>query len=119
MLTGCSRLTAFGDLADKAIAATMCGFDKHGRLWIIAKRVSQLTNSDFQNRVADKRLRPNGVEEFVFGYELSGTPDEMVENCERFWPELNNLRTPQQTFVRPVKAKVIEDYAVFVAQRSH
>src|SRR5262249_49149413 len=85
----------------------------------IAKRISQLSNRDFENRVADKCFRPNGIEEVFFGDELSGMSDKLVQHCKGFWSQLDNLRAPQQTFVRPVQAQGIEDDVALVAQCVH
>ena len=95
----------------------MCGFDERRRFRIVAERVSQLTNSDFENAFADISLGPNAAQEIFFGDELSGAADELTEHREGFGPEFDNLNAPQQTFIGPVQAVVIADYAVFVAQR--
>src|SRR5215216_2775256 len=73
---GC--LLSLCDATDESITSTMCGFDEVRCLWIVVKRVAQLTNSDFEHRVGNESFRPNGGEELFFGDELSGTFDELV-----------------------------------------
>ena len=66
----------------------MCGFNEARRLRVIAESFAELTNGDFEDGVADKGFRPDGVEKFLFGDELARTPEEIVEHCEGFGSEL-------------------------------
>ena len=74
-----------------------------------------MANGDFEDGLADKRLRPDGSEQFLFGYELARAADELIEDGVGFGSELNYFWTTPQTFVRAVKAEGIEDDAVFAA----
>jgi hypothetical protein len=104
---------ALGDLTDKAIASTMCGFNKARRLWIIVEGVAELTNGDFEDCVADKRFWPDGVEKFLFGDELGWMPEEIGEQCEGFGSELDCLCASIQALVGQVQIKRIEVYQSF------
>ena len=70
---------------------------------------------DFENGFADKRLRPDGGEQFFFGNELARAADELIEDGVGFGPEFNYFWTTPQTFVRAVETEGIEDDAVFAA----
>ena len=102
------------DPADEAIAATVCGLDEARRLWIVIESLAQLTNSDFENGVADKSVWPHGVEEFLLGDELARTPDEIADHGEGFGPEPDYVCASPQALVGQIQAKGIEDYP-FVA----
>ena len=54
------------DLTDEAIASTMCGFNEARRLRIIAERLADLTNGDFEDGFADKGFWPDGVEKSLW-----------------------------------------------------
>src|SRR5688572_33077718 len=70
------------DLTDEAIASTMRRFNKSRRLWIVVQGIAQFTNCHLEDGVAHKRFRPNCIEEFLFSDQLTGAPDEIVDNCE-------------------------------------
>ena len=91
----------------------MCGFNEAGKLWIIAERLADFTNGDFEDGVADKGFGPDGVEKFLFGDELARTPEKMVEHGEGFGSELDCFRASPQALVGQVEAKGIEDYSFF------
>jgi hypothetical protein len=109
-------LRAVCDVTDKSIASTVRRFDKQWGLGIVVKRVSQLTNGDFQNCVGDKSFRPDAGEELLFRDEISGTLDELIEYGISLGPELDYFRSAPQTLVGSVQAKRLEDYAVVTAQ---
>ena len=106
-------------LADKAIAAPVCGFDKRGRLRIVLESVTQLTNGDFEHCIGNESFRPDGGEQLFFSNELTGTLNEFVEDCVGFRSELNDLRATPQTLVGTVQAERLEDDARFVAQGNY
>ena len=97
----------------------MCGFNEARRLWIVAERLAELTDGDFEDGMADKRFWPDGLEEFLFCDELARTPEEKVKHCEGLGSELNCLRASPQALVAQVQAKGIEDYPFLTSHFSH
>src|SRR5262245_49133062 len=108
LLILCGRPPALGDLTNEAITPTMGSFNKAWRLGIITKRLTDLTNHDFQDGFANKGFWPNGVEKFLFGDQLAWSFKQMTEHSELLRPKLDRLRTPPQTLVRQVQAKEIK-----------
>lgn len=94
----------------------MRGLDEQRSFRIIVKRVAQLTNSDLEDCVANKSLRPDGGEKFFFGNELTRMSHELVEHRVSLRPELDYFRASPQTLIGTVQAKGLEDYAGFIAQ---
>ena len=92
----------------------MRSFNEARRLWIIVESFPELANRDLEDGVADKGLRPDGVQEFLFSDELAWMLEEIVQHCEGLRPEPYCLRSSPQTFVDQVEAKGIEDYLRFV-----
>jgi hypothetical protein len=88
LMIASQHLAALTQLTDESVSSTMRGFDEAWRLWIIVKSLSQLANRDFEHGFGDKGSRPDGVEQFLFGYKLSRTVEEVKEHGERLWPEL-------------------------------
>jgi hypothetical protein len=69
----------------------MCGFNKAGRLRVVAQGLAYLANGDFENGIADEGVRPDRVEKFFFCDELPRTLYDVVEDCEGFRSELDDL----------------------------
>ena len=63
----------FCDVTNETIASTVCSLDKGWRLRVVTKSLADLTNGDFEDRLADKRSRPNSVEKLLFCDELART----------------------------------------------
>ncbi|HEX9136090.1 MAG TPA: hypothetical protein VF905_03985 [Nitrospirota bacterium] len=91
----------------------MCGLNEARRLRIVVESLTELTNCDFENALADKGFGPDRVEEFLFGDELARTPEEVGEDCVGFGSELNCLWASAQALVGQVQVKGIEDYSFF------
>src|SRR5262249_24420480 len=72
---------------DEPITSTVCGVDKPGMAWIVAKGFPELAHEDLQDSVADKRARPDGFVEFLFGNKAAGTTNQIVEQHECLGPE--------------------------------
>ncbi len=92
-------LPVFPDPTDKAIASTMCGFNKARRFWIIVERFAQLADGDFEDGVADKSIRPDGLEQFLLGNQLRRPIDEIAEHGEGFWPDFDRFRPVPQALI--------------------
>ncbi|GEM_PF-5964452 len=97
----------------------MCGFDEARRFWIVVESLAELTNSDFENCVADEGFRPNRVEEFVFGDKLTRASDQIVNHREGLRPELDGIRTSPKAFVGRVQSKRIEKYPFLTPHINH
>src|SRR5678816_168993 len=91
------------NLADEAIAATMCGFNEARRLRIIIENLAELTDRHFEDGFTNKGAWPDGVEKFFFGDDLARTPDEMVEHGNGLRPEFYFLRASPQTLIGQVQ----------------
>lgn len=96
----------------------MCGFNEAWRFWIVAESLADLTNHNFEDGIADKSVRPDGVQEIIFGDELARMSKKMVKHCEGFGSELDRLRPSPQLLVSQVQAKGIEDDVFFVPHSS-
>lgn len=110
---------ALGYLADEAIASTMCGFNEAGRLRIVAEGPADLTNDNLEDGIADKRPRPDRVEQVILCGELTRTPEQILEDCEGFRSQLDRFRTPPQLLVGQIQAEGIERYEFFVPHSRH
>jgi hypothetical protein len=60
------------------------GLDKLGALWIIPERFAQFTNTYGQSRLAHGECRPDGLEEFFFGYQAMRMLDEIAQHSKSF-----------------------------------
>ena len=88
----------------------MRGFNEPRRLWIIAESLAELTNGDSEDALADKGVRPDATEKFLFGDEPASMPEEIVEHCEGHGSELNSSWALPQALIGQVQTKRIEDY---------
>src|SRR5690349_17612170 len=93
----------------------MFGLDESRRIWIIVKRVPQLTNGDFKNRIGHKSLWPNSLQQLFFCDELTGTVKKIVEHRKDFRPQFYRLRASPETLVTHVQTKRIEVDEITVA----
>jgi hypothetical protein len=69
----------------------MRGVDVPRRFRIIVESFADLTNSDFKDCFADKGPCPHRVKKLFFRDELTGTPNEIIEHCERLWTKFDHL----------------------------
>ena len=97
----------------------MGSFNKLRRFGIVFECFSYLLNSDFKNRVTDKRFRPDGVQQLVFGYELARPLNEVIEEGKGFGSDLERFRASPQTFINEIERKAIEGYSVVVRDGIH
>ncbi len=66
----------------------MRGFNEARRLWIVVESLTELANRDLEDSVADKGLRPGGVEQFLFGDKLAWTREEIIQDGKSLRSEL-------------------------------
>jgi hypothetical protein len=79
------------DVTNEAIASTMFGLNEARGLWIVVEGLSELTNGNFEDGVADKSFWPDRVEKVFLGDQLARTTEEIIEHCEGFGSELDWL----------------------------
>ena len=64
--------------------------------------------------IAHELVMPHRADQLVFGHELTGSSDELVEHAERLGPELDGVGIFPETQVHPVKGERMEVNATFV-----
>jgi len=58
---------------------------------IITQGVSQFANTDFQNHIAYHSLRPDRLQQALFGQQLAGMFHKASQDSEGFWPQGKRL----------------------------
>ncbi len=66
----------------------MRGFNEARRLWIVVENLTELANRDLEDSIADKGLRPGGVEQLLFGDKLAWTLEEIIQGGKSLRSEL-------------------------------
>src|SRR5512134_3578051 len=94
----------------------MRGLNEPRRLWIVVECLPELTYAHFEHGIAHKGLRPDCVEEFLFGDELPWSLEQTGKHCEGFGSELYCLWALPQAPIRKVQTKGVEDYSFFASQ---
>jgi hypothetical protein len=91
----------------------MRSFYEARRFRIVGKGFADLTDGDFQHRVAHKRIPPDGADQIFLGHKLSRTGEQVFEYGEGFGPELNGLQALPETLVHRVEREGSEMNATF------
>ena len=55
----------------------------------VAERPAHVADALRQRVVADDHVRPHRIDQLVFGYQAAGIGDEIAQELEAFWPELD------------------------------
>src|SRR5688500_471694 len=70
-------------LSPETIPTPVRGLDVCRRVRIVTEGFPDVTDGDFQDRVANEDTRPDTVEQLLFREEPSGFRDEMLQKRER------------------------------------
>ena len=97
------RLRRRVDDADEAIAAPVRRFDEAGGLGVVVQRFAELANGDFEDGIADEGIPPDRGDQVFLGDELSGPPQQVLEDREGLGPELDRTRASPQALVDQVE----------------
>jgi hypothetical protein len=97
-----------GHQRDEAIPPPRHRGNEAGRLCRIAQHLAQRTNDDAQHRICDRRLGPEGVQEFVFGDQAVRVGHEVVQHGKRFGRQDNRLGLAPEAGVVRVQSKAVE-----------
>jgi hypothetical protein len=92
-----------GNVADETVPAPVHRLDEVWGLGVIPQRLAQLTNADGQHDLTDRRLRPQGLEQGVFGEELIRVFDQIPQEGEGFGPQDTDLGAAPQAFVGQIE----------------
>jgi hypothetical protein len=74
-------------LGYEAIATAVHGLNKPRNPRFVAKRSAQLCNTSRRHRVNDADFSPEGVEQSVFGHQLTRVIEQIKEHIEGFAPQ--------------------------------
>src|SRR5262245_47625749 len=86
------------ELCDEAESATMDGLDVPGRARVVAEGRAQLANRVGQRAFRNDRIGPNGVQQVIFGDELSRPCHEVAEHVPRARAQMNCLSVTEEAF---------------------
>ena len=81
---------------DEPVAPPVGGLDELRRVRVVAERAPHVANGALQHRLADEDVRPDGVEQFLFGDEAAGARGEVFEQRERLWRERDGRGAAQE-----------------------
>src|SRR5262245_43155787 len=96
-------------LGDEAEAAAMHGRDEARARRIIAERQAQLADGLGQRFGVDRDVRPDGVQEVVFGYQLARSLGEIEQDRPGLRPERNRRSGTGQLTRPPIEPERGED----------
>jgi hypothetical protein len=88
---------------DETVPAPVHRLDEVWGLGVIPQRLAQLTNTDGQHDLADRRLQPQGLEQGVFDEKLPRVFDQIAQEGEGFGPQGTCLCAAPQAFVGQIE----------------
>ena len=75
------------------------------RFRCLPQRLTQFVHAGLQHTIAHCRLRPDGVEEGLFGHQLAGMRHQIDENLKGFRAQGHRLFGVPQTGIRQIEPK--------------
>jgi hypothetical protein len=90
---------------NEAVAAAMHGLDEPRDLRLVAQHLAQLLDANRGHRIADRDLRPHGVQQSLLGHKLTRVIDEIEQYVEGFAPQAYLLLASPKLSIHRVEAK--------------
>ena len=83
----------------------MHGLNELRCLGIIAQRAAQLSNTKFEHTISHNCVGPNRIQQLIFGHQLSGMGQQMLEDGKRFGFEGDGVLILPQLRIFSIKTK--------------